>query len=78
MNTELCELANNHHTALAGAIRVRVEPAEDVTSPAFRDSNRTVLDFSSMVLARVAARQQKQRSRKPRTVSFGVRCVTAA
>jgi hypothetical protein len=70
MNTELCEVANNHHTGLAGAIKVRVEPAKDVISPASRESIRTVLDFSSMVLACVASRKQKQRSRKPRTVSF--------
>ena len=70
MNTKQCEVDNNHDTALAGAIRVRVEPTGDVTSPASRDSIRTVLDFSSMVLACVASRKQKQRSRKPRTVSF--------
>jgi hypothetical protein len=78
MNNELCEVANNHNTGLAGAIRVRVEPAADVTPPASRTSIPAVLDFSPMVLACVGSRKQKQRSRKPRTVSFEVRCVTAA
>jgi len=78
MNTKLCEVPNNHHTALAGAIRVRIEPAADVTSRASRDSNPTVLDFSPMVLGCVASRKQEQRSSKPRTVRFTVRCVATA
>jgi hypothetical protein len=70
MNTELYEVANNHHTALAGAIRVRVEPAADVTSPMSRDSNPAVLDFSPMALGCAGSRKQEQRLHKPRTVSF--------
>ena len=76
MNNELCDVANNHHTESAGAIRVRVEPAADVTAPASRDSIRAVLDLSPMVLACVALRKQEQRLRRPRTVSFVIRRVT--
>ena len=78
MNTELCEVADNHQTGLAGAIRVRVGPAADVTPPASRDSIPVVLDFSPMVLTCAASRKQKQLPLKARTVSFEICRVTAA
>ena len=70
MNDELCEVANNHHTGFAGAIRVRVEPAADVTPRASGDSIPAVFDFSPMALSCMAWRKQAQRSRRRRTVSF--------
>ena len=78
MNTELCKVANNHHIGVASAIRVRVEPAADVTASASRTSIPAALDFRRMFLTSVASPKQEQRWRRPRTVSFGIRRVTSA